>query len=142
MRVVASLTSCNLMCYFCQQHIKFQLKGAEKLSLMILKSEPNFKEKLTFCLKNDTWNFVNFNQSSGKSKKLHFAVLLLSKINNQRMKENRAFRILYLAKNKKTEHKIFLKPQRFLNPLFQLTLFLMLPLFQKYFNPQVRINKW
>ena len=34
---------------------------------MTLKSDPNFKEKLTFCLKNDMTNLVNFNVSRGKS---------------------------------------------------------------------------
>ena len=27
---------------------------------MTLKSDPNFEEKLTFCLKNDIRNFMNF----------------------------------------------------------------------------------
>ena len=37
------------------------------LSLMILKKDPNFEEKLTFCLKNDMRNLVDFNASCGKS---------------------------------------------------------------------------
>ena len=40
MQAVASLKICTLMCYFCQQHIKFQLKKY-KLSLMTLKKYPN-----------------------------------------------------------------------------------------------------
>ena len=44
---------------------------------MTLKSDPNFEEKLTFCLKNDMRNLVNFNASSGKSENVHFDVLLL-----------------------------------------------------------------
>ena len=39
---------------------------------MTLKSDSNFEEKLTFCLKNDMRNLVNFNLSSGKSENLHF----------------------------------------------------------------------
>ena len=39
---------------------------------MILKSDPNFEGKLTFCLKNNMTNLVNFNASSGKSENLHF----------------------------------------------------------------------
>ena len=39
---------------------------------MTLKSDPNFGEKLTFYLKNDMNNLVNFNLSSGKSGNLHF----------------------------------------------------------------------
>ena len=49
----------------------------EELSLMTLKSDPNFEEKLTFCLKNDMRNLVNFNPSSGKSENLNFDGLLL-----------------------------------------------------------------
>ena len=44
---------------------------------MTLKREPNFEEKLTFCLKNDMSNLVNFNASSKKSENLHFDGLLL-----------------------------------------------------------------
>ena len=44
---------------------------------MILKSDPNFEEKLTFCLKNEMRNLVNFNVSSGKSENSHFAGLLM-----------------------------------------------------------------
>ena len=39
---------------------------------MTLKSHPNFEEKLTFCLKNDMKNLINFNANSGKSENLHF----------------------------------------------------------------------
>ena len=49
----------------------------EELSLITLKSDPNFEEKLTFCLKNNMRNFFNFNASCGKSENLHFDVLLL-----------------------------------------------------------------
>ena len=54
-------------------------KNAEEISLMILKSDPNFEKKLTFCLKNVMRNLVNFSVSCGKSGKLHFDGLLLSK---------------------------------------------------------------
>ena len=33
---------------------------------MTLESDPNFEEKLTFYLKNDMRNLVNFNANSGK----------------------------------------------------------------------------
>ena len=49
---------------------------------MTLKSDPNFAEKLTFCLKNDMRNFVNFNVSKGKSENLHFDGLLSSRVCN------------------------------------------------------------
>ena len=39
---------------------------------MTLKKDPNFEEKLAFCLKNEMRNLVNFNMSSGKSENLHF----------------------------------------------------------------------
>ena len=40
---------------------------------MTLKSGPNFKENLTFWLKNDMRNLVNFNKSSRRSE--HFALM-------------------------------------------------------------------
>ena len=49
---------------------------------MTLKSNPNFEEKLTFLLKNDMRNLVNFNANSGKSENLHFDGLLFSKVYN------------------------------------------------------------
>ena len=47
---------------------------------MTLKSDPNFEEKLSFCLKNDMINLLNFKASSGKSENLHFQGLILSKV--------------------------------------------------------------
>ena len=44
---------------------------------MTLKKDPNFEEKLTFCLKNDVGNLVNFNANSGKSENLHLDGILL-----------------------------------------------------------------
>ena len=49
---------------------------------MTLKSDPNFEEKLTFCLKNDMRNLMNFNLSSEKSENLHFDGMFLSKACN------------------------------------------------------------
>ena len=49
---------------------------------MTLKSDPNFEEKLTFCLKNGIRNLVNFNASSGESDNLHFDGQLLPKLRN------------------------------------------------------------
>ena len=49
---------------------------------MTLKSDPNFEEKLTFCLTNDMNNLVNFNWSSGKSENVHFDGIFLSKVCN------------------------------------------------------------
>ena len=44
---------------------------------MTQKSGAKFEEKLTLDSKNDMWNLINFNASSGKSGYLHFGVLLL-----------------------------------------------------------------
>ena len=55
----------------------FSLKSTEEISLMTLKKDPNFEENLTFYLKNDMRNLVNFNLSSGKSENLHSDGLLL-----------------------------------------------------------------
>ena len=41
-------------------------------------SEAKFEAKLTLRSKNDMRDFVDFHVSSGKSKKFHFTVLLLS----------------------------------------------------------------
>ena len=52
-------------------------KSIEELFLMTLKSNSNFEEKMTFCLKNDMRNLVDFNASSGKPQNLQFDELLL-----------------------------------------------------------------
>ena len=57
-------------------------KSTEELSLITLRKDANFEEKLTFCLKNDITNLVNFNPSSGKSENFHFDGLLLWKVCN------------------------------------------------------------
>ena len=44
---------------------------------MTLKRDPNFEEKLTFSMKNDRRNLVNFNPSSRKSVNLDYDGLLL-----------------------------------------------------------------
>ena len=49
---------------------------------MTLKSDSNYEEKLTFCLKNEMMNLVDFNVSSGKFENFHFDGLLLSKVCN------------------------------------------------------------
>ena len=68
----------TLMGYIWQQNITFLPKKYR--SRLTLKSITNQEEKLNYCLKNDVRNFVNFIQSSGKSKNLHFDGLLLSKV--------------------------------------------------------------
>ena len=44
---------------------------------MMLKSDPSFEEEMTFCLKNDMRNLVNFNSSSPKSESSSFDGLFL-----------------------------------------------------------------
>ena len=39
---------------------------------MTLKNDPNFELKLTFYLRKDMRNLVNFNETSGKYDNLHF----------------------------------------------------------------------
>ena len=51
----------------CPNHIKFQLKSTERLSLMTLKSDAKFKEKLVCGFKHDMRNLVNFKPTSQKS---------------------------------------------------------------------------
>ena len=46
---------------------------------MTLKGDAEFKRKLTWGLKNDIRNLVNFHVSSRKSENLHFDRMLLSK---------------------------------------------------------------
>ena len=48
-------------------HIEFQPKSTEELSPMTLKSDTKFKEKLTWSLKYDMRNLVNFHQTTQKS---------------------------------------------------------------------------
>ena len=45
MRAVESLKPCTLIGSFCRKDISFRWKSTEVLSLMTLKSDPNFEEK-------------------------------------------------------------------------------------------------
>ena len=45
---------------FCNNYIKFHPKSTEELSLMTLKSDAKFKEKLTCGFKHDKKDLVNF----------------------------------------------------------------------------------
>ena len=77
MRAVEIPKTFTLVGFFCQWHIKFQLKSTEELCLMALNSDPNFEETLIFCLKIHMRNLVNL-VSSGKSENLHFDGLVLT----------------------------------------------------------------
>ena len=58
---------------------------------MTLKRDPNFEEKLTFCLKNDMRNLVNFIPSFRKSENLPFDGLFLSmayKVSAKKVQKN------------------------------------------------------
>ena len=49
---------------------------------MTLKSDAEFKEKLTCCLQNDMRNLANFHQSTQKCQNWNFDGILLSKVEN------------------------------------------------------------
>ena len=49
---------------------------------MTLKIDPNFEEKLTFCLKNDIKNLMYFNSGGKKSENLHFDEIFLPRLCN------------------------------------------------------------
>ena len=46
---------------------KVSAKKLQNNYVFTLKSDPNFEETLTFCLKNNMRNLVNFSASSGNS---------------------------------------------------------------------------
>ena len=56
---------------------KVSAKKVQKNYLPWHIKNPDFEEKLTFCLKNGMRNLVKFNQSSRKFKSLHFHGLIL-----------------------------------------------------------------
>ena len=66
-----SLTLFTLMGSFCPNHIKFQLKSTEELSLKTLKVIQSLK-KLTCCFKYHMRNLVNFHPTTQKSAKFNF----------------------------------------------------------------------
>ena len=45
-------------------------------------TDPTFKEKPTFCLKNDMRNLMDFNLINEESENLHFDGIFLSKVCN------------------------------------------------------------
>ena len=81
-RAVENLKFWFLMYYFCQWHIKFYLKKCSRVISHDNEDDPNFEEKITFCLKNGMNNLVKFNSSSGKSENLHFDGIFLPKVCN------------------------------------------------------------
>ena len=58
---------CTVMGSLCAHDMKFQLKKYKELSLIKLKSNATFKEKLTFGFRHDMKNFVNFHPTTHKS---------------------------------------------------------------------------
>ena len=58
------------------------LKSTEEFCVMTMKNDTKFEQELTCQLKIDIRNLINFDQSTQKSKKLHFNELLLSKVYN------------------------------------------------------------
>ena len=60
----------------------FSKKSTDDLSLRKLKTNPKFKEKLTFYLKNNMTNLISFDSSSEKSQPLPFDGTFLSKVSD------------------------------------------------------------
>ena len=65
---------------FCPNYVQFQLKKYRRV--MFYDTDPELKEKLTFCLKNYMRNLTNFNLNSKKSENLHFDEIFQSKVCN------------------------------------------------------------
>ena len=57
----------------------FQLKNFRGITCHDTQGDAKYKGKLTYSLKNEIRNLVNFHVSSRKSENLHFDELLLSK---------------------------------------------------------------
>ena len=62
----------NLHFHFLLLYLIVDLKSTEELSLMTLKFDAKFGEKLTCGLKNDMRNMANFQQRTGKSQNWDF----------------------------------------------------------------------
>ena len=69
--------------------INFSEKNTEELSLMTLKSDAKFKEKLTCGLKYDMRNLVNFHPTSKKSENLFSMFSVCSKYARCELQKNR-----------------------------------------------------
>ena len=80
MWAVENLKFCTLMGSFCPNHVQFQLKKYRRAISHDNEEWSNVYRKLTFCLKNDMRNLMNFNSSSEKSENLHFDGIFLSKV--------------------------------------------------------------
>ena len=74
MQTVESLKICTLIGSFCRKHMKIEIKKYRRVSLMTLKSDIKFEEKLSLGSKNDMSNLVNFNASSDKSENFPFEI--------------------------------------------------------------------
>ena len=66
------------MSSFCPDHIIFQLKNFRGITCRDTKADAKFKGKLTYSLKKEIRNLVNFYVSSQKVGNLHFDSILLS----------------------------------------------------------------
>ena len=66
MWAVEGLKICTLMGSFCPNYAQFQLKSAEELSLMTLKGNGKFKEKLSCSFKHDIRSFADFHPTPQK----------------------------------------------------------------------------
>ena len=67
------------MSSFCPNHIIFQLKNFRGITCHDTQADAKFKGKLTYSLKKEIRNLVNFYVGSRKAENLHFDSILLSK---------------------------------------------------------------
>ena len=78
MQAVENLKICNLMGSTSPKHIKIKMKKYRRVMSRDTDKLLKVWRKTDSWFRNDMRNLVNFNVSSGKSKKLHFYVPLLS----------------------------------------------------------------
>ena len=76
---------------------------------MTLKSDAEFKEKVTCCLENDMRNLANFYQSTQKCQNRNFDGILLSEV------ENPCDQSIYCFSYKSTEELSFMKLKCYAN---------------------------
>ena len=63
------------------------LKLTGELCVITMKNDAKFEQQLTCQFKIDMSNLTNFDLSNGKSRKLHFKAMLLTKVYNVRAKK-------------------------------------------------------
>ena len=103
---VGSLKFSTLVGSFCKNHINFQLKMYRDLSVMTMKSDAKFKEKLTCGFKYDMGNLVNFHPTTQKSKSFTFMGYFCPKHMKFELKKCRGV----IFKNTEQWYKVWMNP--------------------------------